>query len=299
MLRAMETRPFGWSGQDVPVVGQGTWKLHDHARAEAALRLGLDLGMTHVDTAQIYQGSERTVGRAIAGRRDEVFLVSKVSPANADHDGTLAACAQSLERLGVATIDVYLLHWWSDFPIEDTMSAMARLIDEGKVRMCGVSNLGVEQMELAQEALGGHRLVCDQVLYHPGRRDLEVDLLPFCRRHGIALVGYSPFGSGRFPGGRAAFEALAELGAPHGKTPYQVVLDALSRHREVFLIPKAESPAHVRSNAQALEPRLPKEAYEAFDDLFPAPERAEGAPTLVFDGTEWVAETPSARRADR
>lgn len=290
----MERRPFGWSGKPVPAIGQGTWKLRDPRQAEAALRLGLDLGLTHVDTAEVYEGSEAVVGRVIAGRRDDVFLVSKVSPRNAHRRGTLEACRRSLERLGTDHLDVYLLHWWSEHPIEETMSAMAQLIDEGKIRMCGVSNLDVEQVELAQEALGGHRLVCNQVMYHPGRRDLEVDLLPHCRRHGIALVGYSTFGSGTFPGGRERFDRLAALAAEHGRTPHQVVLDALTRHPEVFLIPKAESAAHVRANAQALEPRLPPEAYEAFDELFPVPERVEGAPTLVWTGRDWAAEAPAA-----
>jgi len=273
----METRRFGPCEAEVPLVGQGTWQIRDRSAAVEALRTGMDLGLTHVDTAESY-GTEPLVAEALGGRRDEVFLVTKVSPRNATRRGTVEHCEASLERLGTDHLDVYLLHWPGPYPIEDTMASMAELLDDGKIRMAGVSNHDVAGMEAAYEALGGHPLACNQILYHPGERAIEVDVLPYCEEHGIAVVGYSPFGSGRFPGAKEARDRLAEIGAEHGKSPYQVVLDWLTRDG-VFTIPKAEKAEHVRDNAAALDKRLPKDAYEAFDELFPVPEHVQELPT--------------------
>lgn len=276
----MEHRRFGRTGADVPVIGQGTWKLHDPLAARAVLRRGLDEGMTHIDTAEMYTGSERTIAPLLKGRRDQVWLVSKVLPRNADRKGTIAHCRASLERLETDHIDVYLLHWKGQHPIHETMAAMAELVDEGLIHHAGVSNLDVAGMEEAQAALGGLPLACNQVLYNPERRDIEAEVVPWCRAHGVAVVGYSPFGSGDFPGGRAGQKRLADIGRPFGKTVHQVVLDCLTRDESVFVIPKTEDPEHASQNAHAVDERLPQEAYDAFDEAFPVPHHVEGVPSL-------------------
>jgi diketogulonate reductase-like aldo/keto reductase len=269
----MERRVFGPTGREVSVIGQGTWKLRDHAAAARALARGLELGLDHIDTAELYKGSEATIAPVIApvvsAGRSDVFLVSKVLPHHADRSGTIAACDASLARLGVDALDVYLLHWPGPHPIEETMHAMAELIDAGKIRAAGVSNFDVAEMEEARDALGGHPLACNQVRYAPDHRGIEEEVLPWCQKHNVAVVGYSSFGSGEFPGGSKARKALAAIGAPHGKDPYQVILDVLSREPNVFLIPKAESVAHVESNAASLRRRLPTDAVAAFNELYP------------------------------
>jgi diketogulonate reductase-like aldo/keto reductase len=197
-------RPFGSAGQKVTVVGQGTWKMErdDRDTAVAALRHGLDLGLTHVDTAEIY-GSGRVeqqyVSKVIAGRRDEVFLVSKVAADNASYDGTLKACEDSLKRLGTGHLDCYLLHWPGPHPLEQTIAAFEKLVADGKIRSWGVSNFDVPELDEALRIAGKGRIACNQVLYHLGAREVEHGVLPWCRQHGVTLVGYSPFGSGRFP----------------------------------------------------------------------------------------------------
>src|SRR5664279_5195460 len=201
----MTQRPFGWTGVPVPVIGQGTWKIEGSAdagqRSIDALRAGIDLGLTHIDTAEMYgEGrAEEITGKAIAGRRDEVFLVSKVLPSNASYEGTLQACERSLRRLGTDRLDLYLLHWESSYPIAETMRAMERLIDDGLIRFAGVSNFDVEQVRAAQSALRHHKLASNQVLYHLGERGIERKLIPYCREQGIAVVAYTPFGRAKFP----------------------------------------------------------------------------------------------------
>jgi len=281
----MQSRPFGPTGIDVAVIGQGTWQLRDPKAAAAALQLGLDLGMTHIDTAELYRGSEEVVAQVLPGRRPHVFLVSKVLPSNASYRGTLAACDASLGRLGTDHLDVYLLHWTNgQHPVEDTFRAMGELADDGKVRFVGVSNHEVHEVEAAQAALGRkHRIVCNQVYYDLEHRHLETVLLPYARRHSMAVVGYSPFGSGRgtlpgprTPGGRV----LAQVAQRHGATLHQVVLNFLARDPNVFLIPKAEQEEHVRANAQALGFALAKDEVAAIDAAFPVPARAAQLPTL-------------------
>jgi diketogulonate reductase-like aldo/keto reductase len=266
----MIRRPFGPTGIDVPVLGQGTWRLRDEKRAAEALEEGIRLGMTHLDTAELYTGAEQVIRPVIDGRRDDVFLVSKVLPRHASREGVHKACRASLERLGADHLDVYLLHWWSDdHPIEETMQALGELVDEGKTRFVGVSNFDVEELEAAKAALGRHRIACNQVLYHLGARGMESEVLAWCKRERIAVVGYSPFGHGDFPSPRSqGGRVLQEVGDRHGKTPRQVALAFLARDPDVFLIPKAESVEHVRENAGgAFE--LPKEDADRIDRAFP------------------------------
>lgn len=276
---AVERRPFGGTGQLVSTIGQGTWQLRDARRAAQALRLGLELGMTHLDTAELYRGSEEVLREAVRGfPRQELWLVSKVLPRNASYEGTLRACDASLRRLGTPTLDAYLLHWWEpSVRVEDTMRAMGELIDAGKVRFAGVSNLGIEELEVAQDALGErHRVVCDQVLYHLGERGVEHELLPYCAQRGIAVVAYSPYGAGAggFPRpGSPGYRVLAEVGKAHGKTPRQVALRFLTRHASVFTIPKSEEPEHVRENAGGAGWGLRDEDVQALEAAFPLPPR--------------------------
>jgi diketogulonate reductase-like aldo/keto reductase len=267
----MIRRPFGWTGVDVPVIGQGTWQLRDRKLAAEALRVGADLGMTHVDTAELYTGSEQVIREALGDLRDEIFLVSKVLPRHASYKGTLDACEASLKRLGTDHLDAYLLHWSTgEHPIAETMRAMAELVDKGKTRFVGVSNFDVDELEEAKRALGAKRLVCNQVLYHLEERGIESDILPWCKRNGLALVAYSPFGSVngfpslKSPGGRVLHEVAERL----GKTPRQVALAFLTRDPSVFAIPKAEKPEHARDNAGGAF-ALPKEEAEALDRAFP------------------------------
>jgi diketogulonate reductase-like aldo/keto reductase len=260
-------RPFGKSGAQVAVIGQGTYKIGENRRAEeaeaAALRLGLDLGMTHIDTAEMYAdgGAERVVARAAAGRRDAVFITTKITPSNASYDGTLRACELSLARLDTDRIDLYLVHWWSDrHPIAKTMQAMEELVNRGQVRFIGVSNFDVDQLKQAQAALRHQRLACNQVLYHLRDREIEQNLLPYCEREGIAIVGYTPIDKGGFLRG-----VVAEIAKRHGRTPHQVALNYLTRRPSLFTIPKATQPDHVRDNAAALDFTLTPEDIRAIE----------------------------------
>ena len=198
----MEFRLFGSSNRQVPVIGQGTWYIDrgDRARAIAALRLGIDLGMTHIDTAEMYGAAEEIVGEAIVGRRDEVFLVSKVLPQNASFSGTIAACERSLTRLRTECLDCYLLHWRGRHPLEETIEAFEALKSDGKILSWGVSNFDVPDLEEAREIAGEDGLVCNQVLYHLQERAIEHAIIPWCEERDVAVVGYAPFGHGRFPG---------------------------------------------------------------------------------------------------
>jgi diketogulonate reductase-like aldo/keto reductase len=199
----MERRAFGKSGALVPVIGQGTWQMEDDDRAScvAALRRGLDLGMTHVDTAELYGRGvvEELVAEAIEGRRDEIFLVSKVLPHNASREGTVQACERSLRRLKTDRLDCYLLHWPGDHPLAGTIRAFEDLLAAGKIRSFGVSNFDEGELREAIAIAGEGAIACNQVLYHLQERAIEHAVLPFCEAHGITVVGYSPFGSGRFP----------------------------------------------------------------------------------------------------
>jgi diketogulonate reductase-like aldo/keto reductase len=261
------TRPFGPTGASVAVIGQGTWRMGEDAarrRGEVrALRLGIELGMTHIDTAEMYGdgGAERVVAEAIAGQRDRVFLVSKVLPSNASCAGTIRACEASLRRLRTDHLDLYLLHWWSErHPVEETMRAMAELVRRGLTTLVGVSNFDVSQMRRAQAALGDLPLACNQVLYHIRERGIEKDVLKHCERERLAVVGYTPLARGGYMRG-----TIAEIAKRHGRTPRQVVLSFLTRRPALFTIPKASDPEHVRENAGALGFALTPEELRAID----------------------------------
>ena len=255
----------------VPVIGQGTWHMGESRRTEraevAALRLGLELGLTHIDTAEMYGdgGAERIVAQAIKGHaRDALFIVTKVFPSNASYAGTIKACEQSLERLGTDHVDVYLLHWWSgQHPIADTMRAMETLVKRGLTRFAGVSNFDVAQMTQARAALGSTPLACDQVLYHLRDRAIERDLLPYCEREQVAIVGYTPLARGGF-----MRDEVVKIAKARGGTPRQVALNFLTRRAALFTIPKASQLEHVRENAGALDFTLSPEELQAIDRAF-------------------------------
>jgi diketogulonate reductase-like aldo/keto reductase len=243
-------------------------------RAIDALRTGLDLGLAHIDTAEMYGGgrAEELVGQAISGRRGEVFLVSKVLPSNASYEGTLRACERSLKRLCSEHLDLYLLHWESPYPIAETMRAMEKLVDDGLTQFIGVSNFDVHQVKEAQAVLRNHRLAANQVLYHLGERGIERKLIPYCQQHEIAVVGYSPFGQGIFPhpnsrGGKV----LAKIARHHGRSVRQVTLNFLTRLPQLFTIPKAGDPDHTRENAGGGGWSLTGEDLSAIDRAFPVP----------------------------
>jgi diketogulonate reductase-like aldo/keto reductase len=281
----MKARPFGWTRQAVSVLGQGTWRMELDQRAVVvrALRSGLDAGMTHIDTAEMYGSGavEAIVGEAFAGRRDEVFLVSKVLPGHASRKGTIAACDQSLARLRTDRLDLYLLHWPGPKPLEETFAAFEDLLRAGKIRHYGVSNFDVADLERAVAIAGEHRIACNQVLYHLDERHIEHRVIPWCERHGIAVVAYSPFGAGDFPrpsspGGRV----LAEIAKAHRATPRQVALRFLIRSATVFAIPKAGTAEHAIENAAAADLELGQAEIERIDAAFPLGPKTRGLPTL-------------------
>jgi len=264
------------------VVGQGTWQMSG-GRAEAvrALRRGLELGMTHIDTAEMYTGSEEIVAEALAGRRDDVFLVSKVLPQNASRKGTIAACEKSLRRLRIESLDVYLLHWRGGQPLAETVAGFEELERAGKIRAWGVSNFDVDDLEELRPLAREGRPACNQVLYHLEERAIEHAVLPWCEAHGVALVGYSPFGSGRFPSARSAGgRVLEEVARAHGATPRQVALRFLVRKPALFAIPKAGRADHAAENAGAGELKLTDAELARIDSAFPLGRRGRGLPML-------------------
>jgi diketogulonate reductase-like aldo/keto reductase len=238
----------------------------------AALRLGLDLGATLIDTAEMYGsgGAEEIVGEAIAGRRDELFIVSKVLPDNATRSGTVAACERSLKRMRTDRIDFYLLHWRGAPPLEETLEGFAALQREGKIRRWGVSNFDTGDME-ELEGLGGDGCAANQILYNLTRRGAEFDLLPFCRERGMPVMAYSPIEQGRMLG----HKALAAVGAKHRATPAQVALAWLLRQKDIVVIPKATNLDHVRENRAALDVTLTADDLAALDQAFPPPKRKQ------------------------
>jgi len=275
--RGMDRKPFGHTGVTMPVIGQGTWHMgesrREHEGEVAALSLGLDLGLTHIDTAEMYGngGAEVVVAAAIRSRRrSDLFLVSKVLPRNASYGDTIRAAEQSLRRLRTDYLDLYLLHWPGSHPIADTMGAMEALVAAGKIRFVGVSNFNASDLGAAIAAMEHERLACNQVLYNLATRGIEHHLLPMCQQEGIAVVGYTPFGGLPRPGSDG-LKLLAEIGARHGKTPRQVALRFLTRLPVAFTIPKASNPEHVRENAGACGFTLTAEDIAAIDAAFPAP----------------------------
>ncbi|MET3709517.1 diketogulonate reductase-like aldo/keto reductase [Sphingomonas trueperi] len=279
----MERRPFGPVPREVSVIGQGSWYIDEAHRptAVAALRRGLDLGITHIDTAEMYGDAEIVVGEAIKGRRDEVFVVSKVLPGNASHSGTVAACERSLGRLGTDQLDCYLLHWPGSHPLEETFAAFERLREQGKILSWGVSNFDVPDMEAAWNAGGKGLIACNQLLYNLGERAIEHAVLPWCEAHDVAVVAYSPFGHGDFPGpGTPGGAVLEEIAAAHGATARQVALRFLVRRPSVLAIPKASSAEHAEDNAGAGALRLRADEIARIDRAFPLGPRPRRLPML-------------------
>ena len=265
------------SGREIPALGQGTWRMGedpDRRQAEIeAIRLGLDLGMSLIDTAEMYGegGAELLIGEAIEGRRDEVFLVSKVYPHNASLSGAVKACERSLRRLGTDYLDVYLLHWRGAIPLEETLEAFLRLKDSGKIRDFGVSNFDLSDMLEASALPGGQDIVTNQVLYNLVHRGIEFDLLPWCREHNISVMAYSPIEhSPSEQRGMLDHPALKKIAAWHGCTPAQVALAWLLQ-QEIVAIPKAGNPAHVRENSGALSITLTERDFVLLDKAFPRP----------------------------
>ncbi len=262
------------------MIGQGTWGIERaRATAIAALRRGLDAGMTHVDTAEMYGSGavEELVGEAIAGRRDQVFLASKVLPENAARRGMVAACERSLARLRTDRLDLYLLHWPGDHPIADTVAAFEALRADGKILAWGVSNFDEHELAEVVRAAGPGRVACNQVLYHLRERAIEHAVMPFCAGHGIAVVAYSPFGSGDFPERDRTLRAIAQA---RGATPHQVALRFLVRDPNVFAIPKAASEAHALENARAAELELSDDDVEQLERAFPRGRKPRALPTI-------------------
>jgi diketogulonate reductase-like aldo/keto reductase len=284
-------RPFGSAARDpnvpsVPIVGQGTWNvpLRGAAAEDAkrALRRGIELDMVHLDTAEMYGdgGAERLLGEAIRGLpRDQLFIVSKVLPSNATYDGTIRACEASLQRMQLDYLDCYLLHWRGSVPLAETMRALERLVTDGKIRALGVSNFDVGDLEEARAALEREPIACNQVLYHLGERTIEDHEQEYCRKHGIAVVGYTPFGRGDWTD-RPGASTIGEIARKHGVTARQVVLAFLTRDPILFVIPKASTLAHVEENAGAGDVRLDDADIEAIDAAFPVKRRRGGLPTL-------------------
>jgi diketogulonate reductase-like aldo/keto reductase len=265
------------SGEDVPVLGQGTWYMGEDKRKRAAeiaaLQLGIDLGLTLVDTAEMYGNgeTEELVGEALAGRRDKAFVVSKVLPSNASRAGTIAACERSLKRLRSDRIDLYLLHWRGGVPIADTLAGFDALIKAGKIRRWGVSNFDADDMEELLAVSGGNSVATNQVLYNLARRGIEFDLLPRCQRGGVPIMAYSPIEQGRVLRHAAVKRVAGNLGV----SAAQVALAWVLREPHVIAIPKAGTTEHVRDNAAALGLQLSKEALADLDHAFPPPKRKQ------------------------
>jgi diketogulonate reductase-like aldo/keto reductase len=274
----MRAHKFGRTNVEVPVIGQGTWKIDGGEREASiqALQRGIDLGMRHVDTAELYgRGrAEDVVAEAIRGRRDEVFLVSKVMPGNASKKGTIAACERSLRHLQTDFLDCYLLHWPGEHPLEETIAAFDSLESSGKIRAWGVSNFDVDELEEAESIAGPNRIACNQVLYHLEERAIEERVLPWCEAHNVAVVGYCPFAEGTFVSPKSnGGQVLARIAAKHEATTRQVALAYLTRTPHLFTIPKSSSVPHTEDNARAGRVELDHKDELALDHAFPMRKR--------------------------
>lgn len=261
-------------GESVPALGQGTWHMGerrgDHKAEATALRAGLDQGLTLIDTAEMYGdgGAERVVGEAVAGRRDEAFIVSKVFPHNATRAGVATACERSLERLGTEWIDLYLLHWRGTASLADAVAGFRDLQRAGRIRHWGVSNLDAADMADLWQVPGGTEAAVDQLLYHLGDRGIEWEVLPWLREHGVPVMAYCPLGQGRLLRARG----LAEFARRHGMTPAQTALAWLLAHDDVIAIPKSSSAERVAENRAALDIVLTDDQLAELDALFPPPD---------------------------
>lgn len=263
----MGERRHQLAGVEVPLIGQGTWCMGDDPTHEIlALRTGIDLGMTLIDTAELYGDgrAEEVVAEAVRGRRDEVFIVSKVLPTNATTAGTLRSCEASLKRLGIDRIDLYLLHWRREVPLEETVAGFEQLVAAGKIRAWGVSNFNVSDID---DLPKGSVPASNQVLYNLTRRGPEADLLPYCAAAGISVMAYSPIEKGRL----LEHPAIVQVARERNCTPAQVALAWSVRDRNIVAIPKASSLEHVRQNAAALDLVLSEAEIKVLDDAFPAP----------------------------
>jgi diketogulonate reductase-like aldo/keto reductase len=263
------------SGDAVPVLGLGTWHLAEDPRKRPeeiqALQLGIDLGMTMIDTAEMYAdgGAEELVGEAIAGRRDDVFLVSKVLPHHASKRGTLAACEESLRRLRTDHLDLYLLHWRGSIPLSETVDGFLALVHTGRIRHWGVSNFDVSDMEELLTIPGGADVATNQVLYNLSRRGIELDLLPWCQQRKIPIMAYSPIEQARL----LRHPVIDRIAVRHSASAAQIALAWVLRQDHVIAIPKAGRPEHVREDFDALEIRLTREDLRELDEAFPPPPR--------------------------
>jgi diketogulonate reductase-like aldo/keto reductase len=268
---------FGSTGVELPVIGQGTWDVPESgaraAEARRAIRRGIELGMTHLDTAEMYGNGrvEELLGEAIAGLpRESLFVATKVLPANAHFRGTLDAAHRSLKRLRLDYLDLFMLHWPGDHPIADTMRALERLVQDGKTRFVGISNFDADEMLEAASYLNDVPLACNQVLYHLRERGVERDVIPAARTRGIAIVAYTPFGRGQYPRAQAAKGGVLDtIARKHGATARQVILAFLTRETNAFTIPKASRIEHVQENAGAGDLTLAAEDVAAIDAAFP------------------------------
>ncbi len=279
----MIEQKFGRNGPQVSVIGQGTWYIDrgDRKTAVAALRRGIDLGMTHIDTAEMYGDAELVIADAIAGQRDKIFLVSKVLPSNASRRGTITACEHSLKRLNTDRLDCYLLHWRGSCPLAETVAAFEQLVSSGKIRSWGVSNFDRDDLEEMLAVAGNGKIACNQVLYHLRERAIEHALIPWCEAHGVAVVAYSPFGHNDFPQPRSkAGEVLQRIAEAHGASLRQVALAFLTREPWVFAIPKASAPEHAAENAAAGDLMLSDEEVAALDKAFPRGPKPRSLPML-------------------
>ena len=279
----MRQKKFGQSGPQVPVIGQGTWYIDhgDRKTAVAALRRGIDLGMIHIDTAEMYGDAELVIADTITGQRDKIFLVSKVLPSNASRRGTITACERSLKRLNTDRLDCYLLHWRGSYPLAETVAAFEQLVSSGKIRSWGVSNFDADDLEEMLAVAGEGTIACNQVLYHLRERAIEHAVIPWCEAHEVAVVAYSPFGHNDFPQPRSkAGEVLQRIAEAHGASPRQVALAFLTREPYVFAIPKASTPEHAAENAAAGDLVLGDEEVAALDKVFPRGPRPRSLPML-------------------
>lgn len=279
----MRHQKFGSRGPDVSVIGQGTWYLDrgDRKAAVAALRRGIDLGMTHIDTAEMYGDAELVIADAIEGQREKLFLVSKVLPSNASRRGTITACERSLKRLKTDRLDCYLLHWRGSYPFEETVAAFDELVAAGKIRCWGVSNFDVDDLDELLDVAGDGAIACNQVLYHLQERAIEHAVTPWCEQHGVAVVAYSPFGHDDFPSARSkGGEVLQKIADAHNATARQVALAFLTRAASVLAIPKASSALHAADNAAAGDLKLTDAEIAALDKAFPRGSKPRGLPML-------------------
>ena len=280
----MNQKKFGTNGPDVSVIGQGTWYLDrgDRKAAAAALRRGIETGMTHIDTAEMYGDAELVIADAIAGLpREKLFLVSKVLPSNASRRGTITACERSLKRLKTDYLDCYLLHWRGSYPFEETVAAFDELVDAGKIRSWGVSNFDSDDLDELLDVAGEGKIACNQVLYHLQERAIEHAVIPWCEKHDVAVVAYSPFGHDEFPSPRSkGGEVLQAIADAHTATTRQVALAFLTRAASVLAIPKASSAEHAAENAGAGELKLSDAEIAALDKAFPRGPKPRGLPML-------------------